>query len=334
MGIKNRREREEKNNMKDLANEFYEELVLTGTKKRNIPGIRYKLKKLLHYLEENQIEINRLGIKEAQDYQGWIIETGTGEGNKYTPGSVRNFMKIAKRFYEFLKKKGIVATNPFMEITLIRSEKKLPENILKEKEMNKLLKALSEFSDEGAGGLRKVVRRYRVHVICEIMYSTGLRINEAALLRIEDVDLEKRIIHLKEGKGDEPRVVFLNEYAAGIFSYYINEMYPLLKKLYYHNTSLLFGAGGNWLDTIINEELKEICLKLGLRKATCHSFRHAFGFHLLRAGCDIRYIQELLGHKKIVNTEIYTKVERDDLREKIDHYHPRQFKKVRDEKTE
>lgn len=324
MGNKNRGEKAGKNNMKDLANRFYEELAVTGTKKCNSKGIRYRLKKLIQYLEENQIEMNCLTIKEAQDYQGWIIETKTVEGDTYTPGSVRNFMKIAKRFYKFLKGKGIVVTNPFMEITLIRDEKKLPENILKEKEMNKLLKALSEFSN--VEGVRKMVRRYRVHVICEIMYATALRINEAASLCREDIDLERRIINLKEGKGDEQRVVYLNEYAAGILSYYIKEMYPILKKLYYGETCLLFGASGNRLDVLINGELKELCSKLGLRKTTCHSFRHAFGFHLLRAGCDIRYIQELLGHKKIVNTEIYTKVERDDLREKIDHYHPRQFK--------
>lgn len=334
VGIKSRGERGGKNNIKDLETGFYEELSLAGTKKRNIYGIRYRLKILMSYLEENQIDVSTLSIKDAQNYQGWLIENGTKEGNKYTSGSIRNFMKVAKRFYEYLKQKDIVVTNPFKEVVLIRSEKKLPKNILKEKEMNKLLKALSDFTDV-EGDLKRIERRYRVHVICEVMYATGLRISEVASLQIPDIDLEKREIHLREGKGGEGRVVFLNEYAARILSFYIKEMYPLLKrKTRYHHTSLLFGASGNRLDTLVNEDLKEVCTKLGLRKTTCHSFRHAVGFHLLRAGCDIRYIQELLGHKQIRNTEVYTKVERDDLREKIDHYHPRQFKRINSEKTE
>jgi site-specific recombinase XerD len=335
VGTEKRRERGGKSNIKDLAQTFYEELSVAGTNNRNIHGIRYRVRKLIEYLEENYMEVTDLSIKAAQDYQGWITLKGTGKGNQYTPGSIRNFMKAAKRFYEFLKRKGVVATNPFKEVLLIRGEKKLPKNILKEKEMNKLLKALSRFTD-AEGNIKREERRYKVHIICEVMYATGLRISEIASLQVSDIDLEKREIHLRRGKGGEQgRVVFLNEYATHILSFYIREIYPLFKKkMYYNHTSSLFGATGNRLLTFVNEDLKEVCNKLDVRNVTCHGFRHAVGFHLLRAGCDIRYIQELLGHKQIKNTEIYTKVERDDLREKIDQYHPRQFWRIKGEETE
>ena len=78
-----------------------------------------------------------------------------------------------------------------------------------------------------------------------------------------------------------------------------------------------------WLNTILNKESK----RLGFGHFSSHNFRHAVGYHLLRAGCDIRYIQSILGHKKLSSTQIYTRVDKEDLRRIIDKYHPRFWRK-------
>ena len=85
----------------------------------------------------------------------------------------------------------------------------------------------------------------------------------------------------------------------------------------------LFGAEGERLGVVLSCVLEKVCTKLKLPKLTAHSFRHSFGYHLLKAGCDIRYIQELLGHKRLFTTQIYIKVDKEDLRKVLDRHHPR-----------
>ena len=79
------------------------------------------------------------------------------------------------------------------------------------------------------------------------------------------------------------------------------------------------------LNNFLNKESE----KLGLGHFSSHNFRHALGYHLLRSGCDIRYIQGILGHKELNTTQIYTKVDKDDLKEVLEQYHPRQFKEIK-----
>jgi integrase/recombinase XerD len=74
---------------------------------------------------------------------------------------------------------------------------------------------------------------------------------------------------------------------------------------------------------LINKVLRNVAGELGLGPFTNRGFRHAFGYHFLRAGCDLRYIQKLLGHDCMRSTEVYTKVDKENLKEILDTYHPR-----------
>ncbi|GHV12896.1 hypothetical protein FACS189491_06810 [Spirochaetia bacterium] len=85
----------------------------------------------------------------------------------------------------------------------------------------------------------------------------------------------------------------------------------------------VFGASPQWLTAAVNSGLKEACGELGLPVITSHGFRHSLGTHLLRAGCDLRYIQIILGHERLSTTQIYTSVDKEDLKKSLDRYHPR-----------
>ncbi|GMO41772.1 MAG: hypothetical protein Ta2F_17740 [Termitinemataceae bacterium] len=87
----------------------------------------------------------------------------------------------------------------------------------------------------------------------------------------------------------------------------------------------LFGAKTPTLESSINRELAQLCPKLEIPVITCHAFRHSLGTHLLRNGTDIRYIQSILGHEKLSSTQIYTKVDKQDLKKSLDAYHPRTY---------
>jgi site-specific recombinase XerD len=85
---------------------------------------------------------------------------------------------------------------------------------------------------------------------------------------------------------------------------------------------LLFGATAIGLEGAYNERLNAVAQKVGKGRWHSHMFRHEFGYTMLRAGCSIKYIQQFLNHKKIRTTEIYTKVDVQDVRKVLDTYHP------------
>jgi site-specific recombinase XerD len=286
---------------------------------RDIKGMRKNVKKFFRYLEEKGFGFTDVRFAEAQRFQGWLIEQ-----KRYTSGSIINFIKGAKAFYDYLRKNGAVHTNPFIEIRRMRLDKKLPRNILKEKEMNRLLAAMRSF--DGIEEIGKKRLRYRMHVLAEFLYSTACRISEAASVKADDIDFGRGVVEVTDAKSGYRRIVFLNEYAKEVLRLYVfHTRESVLTES--NNRELLFGADGHRLCMVMNRELAEVTKGEHLPSMTSHGFRHAVGYHLLRAGCGIRQIQEILGHRAIRNTEVYTKVDKDDLREVLDRFHPRAFVK-------
>lgn len=87
----------------------------------------------------------------------------------------------------------------------------------------------------------------------------------------------------------------------------------------------IFGADKSRLAIVLNAELKKVCTEMEIPVITSHGFRHSLGTHLLRAGCDMRYIQIILGHESLGSTQVYTKVDKDDLKRSLDAFHPRKY---------
>lgn len=312
------------NNQKELISEFLKDEKLKGRMEKGLKTLKQTVPKLMFWLDLSDLQFSEVGVKEALSYQEWLIETGRLDGGKYQASTVRNYLKAAGSFYEFLKDKGIVHDNPFKQIRKIREEKILPRNILKEKQMDALLTALSRYNDEP--GVKNQITMYKVHVIAEVMYASGLRISEVADLAPGDIDFGKGIINVRKGKGGVSRVAWLGDYSKQILNLYITRMRELTFSAWHdRNNHLLFGTPWFSLEKLVNKTLKKVSADLKLGPFTSHGFRHALGYHLLRSGCNIRYIQEILGHKHLKNTEIYTKVDREDLRDVLDSFHPRKF---------
>ena len=137
-------------------------------------------------------------------------------------------------------------------------------------------------------------------------YYTGARLNEIINLRWEDLDFERELIHLKISKGDKERMVFFHENLKKIIKYFNLEKEGLvfssnLRKKYNKRT--------------VQNIVKDAARKAGIRKKiTTHSLRHSFATHLLESGADIRHIQQLLGHKDLKTTQIYTHVANKDIK--------------------
>ena len=125
-----------------------------------------------------------------------------------------------------------------------------------------------------------------------------------------------KTVFIRSGKGGVARTAFLNDYAVSVVKFYITEAREVVN--FKRSSSTLFGvASARNLDSALNCHLKQ------LGGFTSHSFRHAVGTHLLRRGCDLRYIQLILGHDDLKSTALYTRVSKEELRDQLDSYHPR-----------
>ena len=143
-----------------------------------------------------------------------------------------------------------------------------------------------------------------------LLYGAGLRLLEAAQLRMKDVDFERNQITVRSGKGAKDRVTMLPAAAARDLAKHLETVRDL------HAADLRAGAG--WVElpwahhlheSVLQRAVKEAVRSKGIpKRATCHTFRHSFATHLLEDGADIRTVQELLGHRDVSTTMIYTHV--------------------------
>lgn len=308
---------------KKIFNAYLKDEKLRGHRPRGFAGLKQRVPRVIEFAQETGIELTAFTFHHALGFQKSLIDYKMEDGTSYAPASILNYLSCAWNFFEYLKLNKMVPVNPFSQIRKIRREMKLPRDILKEGEINHLLQKLSRYDEEK--GLKNKITRYKMHVLAELLYATGLRIAEAADVTLDDVDLYRGTIEVKEGKGGKNRIVYLAEQTKELLHLYIRDMRPLILTEHHTGSDRLFGPGFNNLGKHLNRYLKKICTELEIPVITSHSFRHCLGFHLLRSGCDIRYIQALLGHDHLKTTEIYTKVDKKDLRSILDKCHPRQF---------
>jgi len=312
-----------------LMDEYVRELRIQG-KSTNNP--RMTLSLFFAYCEREEIDVQMMTITRAENFQAELAAEVNSEGNgRYGRRSIASLLGNVSSFYAYLRRKKIVHVNPFREMTKMRCEKKLPRHVPSEKEMETLLGYFRDFL-KGEHSLERR-RRYKMHVLCEMLYATGCRIHEAATLTVGDVDCERGVVKVHDLKNKKERCALLTDYAAKVLRVYIDRMREEVN--FGKNGGdmrLLFGARwelANMLNTILKKAEQRVresdTSGVPLRGYgwTSHIFRHALGSHLLRKGCDIRYIQEILGHESICTTQIYTKVEKEDLLHVIDEYHPR-----------
>jgi len=134
------------------------------------------------------------------------------------------------------------------------------------------------------------------------MYASGLRVSEIIKLKVKDLDFDNNVLWVRFGKGKKDRQTLMPKNISKILKKYINK-----KSL----NSFVFESnrGGCLSERSIQKIFSQALKKSKIKKqATCHSLRHSFATHLLEQGVDIRYIQNLLGHKRLETTQVYTQI--------------------------
>jgi len=223
--------------------------------------------------------------------------------------SVSRRLSALRSFFDFLLREGVVGENPARYARRPRLGQTLPQ-VLSVEEVKHLLEAPQQ--------LKKPFWR-RDSAILETLYSCGLRAAEILSLRLQDVDLNAGFVRVR-GKGGKERIVPLGSHAISAIRRYLSSEESKIRK-----TDILFvNRYGNPLSDRYLRRMVADYAQIALGRAVHpHTLRHSFATHLLDAGMDLRFVQELLGHAKVTTTQIYTHVSLTRLKEVYHRHHPR-----------
>lgn len=243
----------------------------------------------------------------VEQFLAWLHDQNTG---------VRSQARIIsglRGFYEFLELEHLIEGNPLELIESPKLGMYLPDT-LSYPEIESLFNAVDLSQPMGP----------RDRAILETLYSCGLRVSEAIVLRISgiyDADGFVRVI----GKGNKERLVPIGKSALKQLRIYINEVRVHQEILRGEEDYVFLNQRGKHLTRMsVFNMVKKYATLAGVRKKVSpHTFRHSFASHLVEAGADLRAVQEMLGHESITTTEIYTHLDRRYLHDEIMRYHPR-----------
>lgn len=234
---------------------------------------------------------------------------------KYSKTSVARKIAAVKTFYKFLYREKIVQINPALNARAPKKAKNLPE-FLSDEEVKLIM--------DKAG--IKTPSNYRDRTILEVLFATGMRNSELCELNMENLNIEENEIKV-HGKGGKERIVLISDRAKNFLIKYINEIRPKLaknQKTEMKSPVFINNNGFRLKQRSIHKSITESAQKAGIvKKVSPHTFRHTFATRLLEKGADLRVVQELLGHSSISNTQIYTHVSTERLRQTYLKAHPR-----------
>jgi integrase/recombinase XerD len=224
-----------------------------------------------------------------------------------------------RRWFAWLVKQRVLEHDPARDLVLPREEQRLPRHPLLVAEVEAVLAQADLATPHGL----------RNRATLEVLYSSGLRRNEALGLEHTDLDRERGTLLVRSGKGKKDRFVPIGARALAWIDKYLAEARPLLAR--HAETPLVFVTKNgrrlhaNQLSKIVRDYLNSA----GIAKpGACHLFRHATATLMLEAGADVRYIQALLGHTRLSTTQIYTHVSITKLREVHERTHPARLFRV------
>ncbi|MDG1873693.1 MAG: tyrosine recombinase XerC [Mariniblastus sp.] len=248
---------------------------------------------------------------ELRTYVSALHEAG------YAKTSVARRLASMRSYFRFAQREGLCDTNPAKPLRNPRRDKKLP-HFLSGQEIGKLLAAPPR---QQAMGLRD-------RAILETLYSAGLRVSELVGINLDDLDLEDGLVRVR-GKGKRERLAPLGSYAIRAIRAWLRKRTPDQSQSKTEASAVFLNKFGKRITTRSIGRMLEKYLKItGLDSRTSpHTLRHSFATHLLDSGADIRSVQELLGHKSLVTTQIYTHVSTAGLRQAYEKAHPRAKKK-------
>ncbi len=234
-----------------------------------------------------------------ESYQRWLWRYRKKNGQPLGSSTQRGRLGAVKLFFAWLCRQRVLDANPASELELPRVEKRLPVEALSLSEVETVL-SVPDITDPL--GLRD-------RAMLELFYSTGIRRAEMTRLAFSDLNREKHLLYVRQGKGRKDRVVPVGTRALQWVEKYLDDVRPLLIVNPDEQALFLTGYGESFNVQVLGRIITKYIQHADVgRKGGAHLLRHTCATHMLEGGADIRYIQQLLGHEKLETTAIYTEV--------------------------
>ena len=254
----------------------------------------------------------KVDLNKLREYQHFI------QRFNYKKTTILRKIASIRGFYKYLYREKYIDINPADSLIAPKKGKSLPK-FLTDDEMEKILDNVDISTPAG----------YRNKTILEILWATGMRVSELSGLNFENLGLESNEIRVF-GKGAKERIVLISNRAKRYLEQYIKTARPLISgingiKPDEADTSPVFinNTGYRLQTKTIRNVINQVVEKIQLPKhVTPHMFRHSFATRLIENGADLRIVQELLGHTSISNTQIYTHVSTQHLKDVYNNSHP------------
>jgi integrase/recombinase XerC len=230
-------------------------------------------------------------------------------GQQYAPSTMARRLACLRSFYRFLRREGAIASDPAGGLRNPKQPKRLPRPL----SVDEVVRLLESIPSHDPSGIRD-------RAIFETLYGGGLRVGELVGLNGADLDLEQGVARVR-GKGRRERLAPLGDEATIWLKHWLSVRSPANPG----EPALFLNRYGKRLTArSVGRLFHGYLLGLGLDLGSSpHSLRHSFATHLLDRGADLRSVQELLGHRRLTTTQIYTHVTRERLLDAFKEAHPR-----------
>ena len=279
-----------------------------GLAQNSIISYARDLKKLINFLSDNKLTDGPMDISK-EVMQQFIYE----HAKTVNARSQARMISGVKSFFNYLIFEDLREDNPLELIESPKIGRKLPDTLSTE-EINDLIRAIDLSRAHGE----------RNRAMIETLYGCGLRVSELINLKISDLFFDEDFIKVT-GKGNKQRFVPISPVNKKYIDLYRNHVRVHQTVQKGHEDILFLNRTGKKLSrAMVFEIIKRLSAEIGLKKSISpHTFRHSFASHLLQNGADLRAIQQMLGHESITTTEVYMHVDRSQLAEVVQKYHPR-----------
>jgi len=282
-----------------------------GLSRNTLSAYRTDLLQFGVFLAERGREATEAKPGDLSDFLAGVAAGNNGE-QAYSPATVNRKAACLRSFYRHLRRDELIADDPTASLSAPRRGRRLP-HVLSHGEVQRLL-AQPKGTDPPA---------LRDRALLELMYASGLRASETIDLEVGNVDLEGGLVRAR-GKGSKERIVPVGGTAIAALRAYLGRGRPPLVKAQGERQLFLNQRGGPLTRQGLYKIVQRYARAAGLDgRMSPHTLRHSFATHLLAGGCDLRSVQEMLGHADISTTQMYTHLSGEDLKKVYFRAHPR-----------
>lgn len=266
------------------------------------------------YLSDISLFFEESGLEPASVAPADIVDYLSERSDTLSKRSQARLLSAFRSFFDWMILEGSMKENPCDGVDPPKIGRYLPE-VLSVQEVDDIIASVDTSTPAGL----------RDRAILEVLYGCGLRVSEAAGLRMSDIFAKEGFLRIV-GKGDKERIIPLGEMAAeALEAWYGARPEPCRG---YEDFVFLNRSGKSLSRVSIFNMVKKQAMLAGVRKEISpHTFRHSFATHLVENGADLRVVQEMLGHESILTTEIYTHMDSSSWQGSILAHHPRRKEK-------